>query len=423
MHKFGEWTELSKSTCTEKGIMERTCECGFTEEKSVSLLPHNALAASCTEASFCKDCGALTGPQLGHSVVEATCTTPAYCADCKSEMSPALGHQAVNASCTEGSFCRICGERFADSLGHFLREASCTVPECCMWCGYTVKDALGHDWLAASCTEPKTCARCQVTEGMPNGHAWNNMGSECLICGINRINTTMGIYMNGDFKGSHSAQMIYDTNTSAVVEIELDGIVHIEFQIEPRKKSRVWTEWMVDKDINLNIEEYPVAFVLTRNLCTCYASNGTCYALESCHLNLIAGEVSIPIRENMISETNMAQQAIERDGDSFLYFYNDYSTNNPGEQKGRIGGLEVRLDVLYEKAETCAFDICYIGFFKTLEDAKLYMGEYLEQLYPTENATIGKDIVYTETDLQTEDAEDTEVEIEIEEETEVETLG
>ena len=77
MHKFGEWTELSKSTCTEKGIMERTCECGEVEEKSIPLLPHNAQVASCTEASVCRDCGALTGPQLGHFVVEATCTTPA----------------------------------------------------------------------------------------------------------------------------------------------------------------------------------------------------------------------------------------------------------------------------------------------------------------------------------------------------------
>ena len=414
MHKFGEWTELSKSTCTEKGIMERTCECGFTEEKSISLLPHNALTASCTEASFCKDCGALTGPQLGHSVVEATCTTPAYCGECNAQLGSVAGHKATHATCTMESVCSVCGERLADPTGHYFWEATCINPQKCLWCGESEGDALGHKWLAATCTEPKTCARCQVTEGMPNGHAWNNFGTKCLVCGVERDLLSLGVYMTGDIENSHTSILPYTPNMEARTWVTSEGMVGVD----PLNGSSVNLLWMVDKDVRFDIEEYPIAFILTKNLCTC-GVEGKCFALESCNLNLMAGPLSVAMENNKVTEIDMAYDPIIRDGDMFLYFYHDYSKNNPNNQQGKINGVQFTVNGLVTDDPDSMFDICFVAFFKTLQDAKLYMGEYLDRLYPVENATIGKDIVYTETDLQTEDAEDTEIEIE----TEVETLG
>lgn len=40
-HAFGEWTQVSAPTCTEKGKEERVCACGEKEERDIDALGHN----------------------------------------------------------------------------------------------------------------------------------------------------------------------------------------------------------------------------------------------------------------------------------------------------------------------------------------------------------------------------------------------
>lgn len=40
VHEFGEWSEVTPATCTEKGLKERVCECGEKEQEEIEALGH-----------------------------------------------------------------------------------------------------------------------------------------------------------------------------------------------------------------------------------------------------------------------------------------------------------------------------------------------------------------------------------------------
>ncbi|MBQ6398188.1 MAG: hypothetical protein IJI06_08600 [Oscillospiraceae bacterium] len=79
-------------------------------------------------------------------------------------------HTWVAATCTEAKTCSECGETEGEALGHDWTEATCTEPKTCTRCGETSGEALGHDlqgWITVkepSCsevgTEKGTCSRC-----------------------------------------------------------------------------------------------------------------------------------------------------------------------------------------------------------------------------------------------------------------------
>ncbi len=57
VHAFGDWTTLVQPTCTETGKAEHTCECGETEQQTVSALGHTevvdeAVSPTCTETGL-----------------------------------------------------------------------------------------------------------------------------------------------------------------------------------------------------------------------------------------------------------------------------------------------------------------------------------------------------------------------------------
>ena len=149
-HRYGEWTVLTKATCTQEGLRERSCFCGNTQSEEIAMLDHNvvidsAVPATCTqggrsEGCHCADCGKVlkaqtATPVLEHTVVPIsevppTCTETgltegkgcqycSYIAVAQQEI-PALGHKevtdrAVESTCsqaghTEGSHCEVCGE-------------------------------------------------------------------------------------------------------------------------------------------------------------------------------------------------------------------------------------------------------------------------------------------------------------------------
>ena len=95
-HTFGEWTTVTAATCHSKGLAERSCACGETEQKELDIDPANhdgetelrgAAAATCTGAgytgdTYCLGCGNVKIPgetiaAAGHQWGEWTVTKEA----------------------------------------------------------------------------------------------------------------------------------------------------------------------------------------------------------------------------------------------------------------------------------------------------------------------------------------------------------
>ncbi|MBO4818902.1 MAG: hypothetical protein J5528_02080 [Firmicutes bacterium] len=186
-HDWGAETVVRSATCTQTGIMRKTCQrCGETEDRVVAALGHSpgeevaVIEASCTEGGIseirCTRCGevvnrvetAALGHNWGEEIVmdDATCTADGsmghFCTVCEefeeTAVIPALGHQAAEApvvtaaTCTEAGVSEIVCER----CGEVLEQTEIA--------------ALGHDWgeviviTEATCehegSSKQVCSRC-----------------------------------------------------------------------------------------------------------------------------------------------------------------------------------------------------------------------------------------------------------------------
>ena len=200
-HDFGEWTSLTKPTCTTSGVEQRKCtSCPQTETKIVSPLGHNYKAEvvepTCLEQGYtthiCSRCG--TGyndtfvPPLGHNYEEIevapTCTEEGYrgkkcrrCEDCvKTEILKAVGHKF-----TDSYFIATCEDE-----GYTLHT--------CLSCGNEYKDnivpATGHDYETEVVREPHCetegerkfhCTKCEkeyYSDIPATGHNYELTGTE-----------------------------------------------------------------------------------------------------------------------------------------------------------------------------------------------------------------------------------------------------
>ena len=110
-HAFGEWTQVTAPTCTEKGKEERVCVCGEKEERDVNALGHLPKAeweqtvapsvdAEGEEVLKCERCGAVLETRK---------------IDKLEPPAPEFETQVVDFSGTSGS-----GEHNAESLGTFV---------------------------------------------------------------------------------------------------------------------------------------------------------------------------------------------------------------------------------------------------------------------------------------------------------------
>ncbi|MCM1080112.1 MAG: hypothetical protein NC414_11715, partial [Bacteroidales bacterium] len=241
-HQFGEWTTIKESTCTEDGIIERTCSvCGYPEREFVGAKghtwgePYNNGAASCYDAGAimhkCTVCG-LVEPiddvkPLGHDlddginpddsstwpvVKQATCTEEGKReAVCKRDSShrwsapiPATGHTYEKtgdkaATCTEPASetykCTVCGDTYSkyigQPLGHIWGEPENDGnPEThiidCERDSSHVKERANHEWDDGKITKAATCEE--------NGEKTYT----CTVCGFKRVEPIPAIGHNWD---------------------------------------------------------------------------------------------------------------------------------------------------------------------------------------------------------------------------------
>lgn len=175
VYDVGEITK--ESTCTEVGILAKTCTlCGKVEEEEIEKLPHVELYVESKDAT-CKESG------LTDYVKCKVCDTVLV----EPSVIPVLGHRVVEdkevkATClanglTKGEHCEVCGEIFVKqetvlASGHSLvvlegKPATCT---------------------QTGLTNGVKCENCNVVfteqEEIPAMNAHNFVDGECSLCGF-----------------------------------------------------------------------------------------------------------------------------------------------------------------------------------------------------------------------------------------------
>ena len=139
--------------------------------------------------------------------------------------------------------------------------------------------------------------------------------------------------------------------------------------------------WYVKNDVSYAIEDFPVGIVLMKNFCTCGSEDGTCYALESVSVYMLAGDVQAPDPNYCIKELSMCYDSYTIGDDTYLYFFVDMTTDAAKEMTGRIHGA--RYDVAGVDISTPganAFDLLYMAWFRSVEEAEAYVQNTMKEL-------------------------------------------
>lgn len=89
-HIWGEWKILKEATCTEEGVKERTCECGKTENVTITKTSHSWGAwkqdkpCDLYEYIRCTECGEERESRIAEKRHNYDDT--GYCLDCKEKV-------------------------------------------------------------------------------------------------------------------------------------------------------------------------------------------------------------------------------------------------------------------------------------------------------------------------------------------------
>ena len=160
-------------------------------------------------------------------------------------------------------------------------------------------------------------------------------------------------------------------------------------------RASYYTQYSVANDVSYDAKDFPVALVLTRDYCTC-EDPADCYALESVSTYICNGEVTGADEQHRITELSMCDSPLVKDGRSYLYFYADLENDAGFDYEGRINSIRFDFGgILFDQPGRNAFDIVFIAYFRSVEEAEQYVIDYLgiteteapETEAPTEEAT------------------------------------
>ncbi len=136
-----------------------------------------------------------------------------------------------------------------------------------------------------------------------------------------------------------------------------------------------------------DIDDFPVIVVLTKNLCTCGESLADCIAIETANMYIMTGEYTSADDNHRLNMIDICDEPIVRGENSYLYFYVDTSDVEwlGWDAEGRFNGL--RFDIKQINTTVPGmneFDICFTALFRSLEEAEVYINEFIgpEELPP-----------------------------------------
>jgi hypothetical protein len=105
-----------------------------------------------------------------------------------------------------------------------------------------------------------------------------------------------------------------------------------------------------------------------------------CYALESVNVYMLTGD-SLGIGGNHINELSMPDKPYKVGNDSYLYFYVDMLNDAAFDAEGRINGACFDFSGIdYDTPGANSFDLVFMAWFRTVEDAENYIKDYLKSV-------------------------------------------
>ena len=142
-------------------------------------------------------------------------------------------------------------------------------------------------------------------------------------------------------------------------------------------RASYYTQYSVANDVSYDAKDFPVALVLTRDYCTC-EDPADCYALESVSTYICNGEVTGADEQHRITELSMCENVLTKDGRNYLYFYADLENDASFDYTGRINSIRFDFGgILFDQPGRNAFDIVFIAYFRSVEEAEQYVINYL----------------------------------------------
>ena len=221
--------------------------------------------------------------------------------------------------------------------------------------------------------------------------------------------------------------IIFDGNLSSVRK--LDDMPNLELEVNDDEKktihalttaSTIQVIFNVKSALSYDATDFPVFAVMFKDFCACSGAT----SLEDCTISegfsawYYAGEYT-GASNDCVWEGCYFDDSVDVDGSNYKYAILDFSDM----WEGRINGI--RLDFGNIQSGTPglnAFDICFLAFFRSTDEAEAYIGEYLgveiedetteapttavETEAPTTEATDEGTTVPSETNAETEAPEE-----------------
>lgn len=234
------------------------------------------------------------------------------------------------------------------------------------------------------------------------------------------------VLMSGDYKNSDLAGV----PASAMGElIEITEDMHV--RVTARSSIASFGSWTVDNEVSYSVRDFPIIMCVTKNLCTCQqGSYENCYALEAMDAHVMVGDTFAAAPANKYNGLDICYEPYfvkneKGEIDSYLTFFLDASLfiDRPDFGTGRFNG--VRFDIWSVDLETPGlneFEMCWVGLFRTEDEAFEYALEYIESMSceDTDDETQSEsnsdseyegvseetEEIFTETEDQTSDFED-----------------
>lgn len=192
-HAFGEWAVTTAASCTAEGVETRSCSCGETETRSISITEHVFGEWKTTTESTC----------TAEGIQTRTCS----CGEIETQSINKKSHTygewktTVEATCSKaGTETRTCNcgaetTRHVSRKSHNYGEWKTTTKATCVKEGVQTRTCKNcssketkviskkeHSWKEATCAKPMTCENCGATEGTTTAHAFPDADFKCKRC-------------------------------------------------------------------------------------------------------------------------------------------------------------------------------------------------------------------------------------------------
>ncbi|MBR4032816.1 MAG: hypothetical protein IKJ07_08800 [Clostridia bacterium] len=206
------------------------------------------------------------------------------------------------------------------------------------------------------------------------------------------------ILINGSKDASDSYTTAGKSSTGNSILNEDNSVTYIA------SSSSVSVVYKPKNEVSYSIDDFPAVMMLVRNLCTCGEEDGSCIACEEVTMYLVTGEFNSPDGDHC-TPLYVCWEPIEIDGDSYLYFYTDMSDDfAPWDAEGRVNAVRMDFNGIdYATPGLNQFDVCFVGFFRDMEDAEGYVYDYLGVEKPAETESTTEEAT-TEAPEETTDA-------------------